>query len=655
MDTVHEASKVRRHIQDHDSAESVVPHWGYADRVVPCTNDPGSCAYLDAVYSEHDLGMIFTGAFWLTIAAVFIVWGAVHWTSKKRKQERRNAMQSAEQGKAVTTEGTMGRLERASKSWVRRHLLPEAFFPFGRASRLQVLILGVLTAYLTIYSFVGITYKTWVTPVDDMPGVYNTRTGLGPWSDRVGVLAYALTPLSVLLSTRESFLSMITGVPYQNFNFLHRWVGYIIVVQSSLHTIGWCIIEIRLYQPQPDVAEGWIKQLYMIWGVVAMILLLLLYVLSLPPVIRLTGYEFFRKSHYVLALVYIGACIGHWEQLHCFLTPSIIIWGLDRAARAWRSWALHSNTASKSWITPAKADPRLFINEVDGDILRLDFDLRSDPWHVGQHFYLTFTDGSIWQSHPMTPLNRPRSVNGVVTHSYVFRAKGGETKKIADHVKKQLAAVPAEDKSGGGDLRALNTVGVVLTGPYGSCLSDELTPRSNVLCVAGGTGITYVLPVLLDLVDSGLEGRKVELIWVMRRASDIEWVEPELKALKRNPGILLNVFVTREEGVDRLGSGSSSEDVIEKEVGQTRRAGARVSFIGGQDRAPEFRHPDLHKSVTDFVEDTSTGPTVVFGSGPVGMITDLRKVVSELNSADKVWKGEERYDVALCYDERLER
>lgn len=651
----------RYHIQDLDAAESLEPHWGYADRVVPCVNDAGSCEYLDAVYGDHDVGMIMMGAMWLSFAAVIAIWGAFYWSSKKRQRERRrDAVNSAEKSRPVAVEGTARRLKRAATASMRRYLLPEAFFPFGRASRLQVLILGILTAYLTIYTFAGITYKTWITPVADSPGLHNTRTGLGPWSDRVGVLAYALTPLSILLSTRESFLSAVTGVPYQNFNFLHRWLGYIIVVQSSLHTIGWCIIEIRLYQPQPTVAEDWVRQLYIIWGIVAMILLLILYALSLPPVIRLTGYEFFRKSHYVLAMVYIGACIGHWEQLHCFLTPAIAIWFLDRIARAVRTYVLHGNSASGRWVTPARADARLFADAADGDIVRLDFKLRSDPWHIGQHFYLTFTQGSIWQSHPMTPLSRPSQKDGLVTHSYVFRAKAGETRKIADLVRKQLEALPEDEKKCCGGNGPSAELGVVLTGPYGSCLAEELAPNSNVLCVAGGTGITYALPVLLHLADSDLGSRKVELIWAMRRASDIGWVEPELRALKANPHIVVRVFVTREEGRDVSSPGGSSgsltEDAIEKEVGPVKGpAGTRVSFIGGAGRNDGYRHPDLDKEVRGFVEDTSSGPTVVFGSGPAGMITDLRKVVSSLNSGDRVWKGEERYDVALCYDERLER
>jgi len=52
--------------------------------------------------------------------------------------------------------------------------------------------------------------------------VNNTRTGLGGWSDRIGALAYALTPFTILLSNRESVLSLLTGIPYQHFNFLHR-------------------------------------------------------------------------------------------------------------------------------------------------------------------------------------------------------------------------------------------------------------------------------------------------------------------------------------------------------------------------------------------------------------------------------------------------
>lgn len=196
--------------------------------------------------------------------------------------------------------------------------------------------------FLIFSSLVGITYRTWVTPIKSNPGLYNTRTGLGGFADRVGVLAYALTPLTILLSSRESILSAVTGIPYLHFNFLHRWTGRIIFVQSFLHTLGWTVIEARLYQPQPSVYTSFISQTYMIWGIVAMILISFLYVFSLKAVIRWTGYEFFRKAHLVVAGVYLGACWAHWKQLYCWMVAALIVMFLDLACRAVRTFLMHN-------------------------------------------------------------------------------------------------------------------------------------------------------------------------------------------------------------------------------------------------------------------------------------------------------------------------
>ncbi|EIC06927.1 Ferric reductase domain protein transmembrane component domain-containing protein, partial [Microbacterium laevaniformans OR221] len=51
---------------------------------------------------------------------------------------------------------------------------------------------------------------------------------MGGFSDRIGALAFALTPFTVALSTRESILTLMTGVSYQHFNFLHTWCGRVI-------------------------------------------------------------------------------------------------------------------------------------------------------------------------------------------------------------------------------------------------------------------------------------------------------------------------------------------------------------------------------------------------------------------------------------------
>lgn len=244
--------------------------------------------------------MLYTGIIWATIGGVLLLWAIGR---RLIPRETPEAIFLAKTGpdaplprKRILQRG----LDAASTS-ARSYLLPPATSlqrVFGHTTRLQVLILSILAGYLLLWSFLGISYNTWITPVKTLPGVYNTRTSLGPWSDRVGVLAYALLPLSIMLSSRESLLSLITGVPYQHFLFLHRWLGYIILVQALLHTIGWTIIEAKLYQPQPSTATEWIKQTYMVWGCVAIILLVIMAALTTPFAIHRTGYEFFRECRH---------------------------------------------------------------------------------------------------------------------------------------------------------------------------------------------------------------------------------------------------------------------------------------------------------------------------------------------------------------------
>ncbi|KAI0814450.1 ferric reductase like transmembrane component-domain-containing protein [Xylaria sp. FL0064] len=641
-----------RHIQNYSEADHLEPHWGYVSRAIPCTNDAGSCEYLDLVYQSHDLSILYSGILWSVILGIVLFWtvGRKVWLSTRDD--------SIVSGSLSSRKFSVTRFTRAFSAYVRGSLLPDAARPiFGRTTRLQVLILVALAAYLFIFSFAGITYQTWITPVKNYPGLYNRRTSIGPFADRVGVLAYALTPLSVLLSTRESILSLLTGVPYQSFNFLHRWLGYIIFIQGSVHTIGWTIVEVRLYQPQPITAIEWIVQPYIIWGVVAMILILLLFILSTPWAIRLTGYEFFRKAHYILALIYIGACWGHWKQLNSFLLPSILLFFLDRGIRVLRTALIHYQYLpdGSMGFRAAPASLTHFSDDEHGDIVRMDFEHPHNAWKIGQHFYLCFTESSIWQSHPFTPLSLPKARNGTISHSYIMRAKKGETKKVADLALKKLSLSPKA------------TTPIILTGPYGESIAECLTPEDNILCIAGGTGITYVLPVLLDLIQKPVvRDRKLQLIWAIRRKVDLRWVEQEIAAINNaagSHGVEVHIYVTREAS---RSAASIQEEETEGLGGDVKNfCSSSCSPVNGTQIPMSLdiqklgskglnRHPDLEALVSEFVESTVRGPTKVFGSGPGGMINDLRSIVAACNSGAKIWRGNERFDVSLICDDRLE-
>ncbi|KAJ5140474.1 hypothetical protein N7448_003882 [Penicillium atrosanguineum] len=637
-----------RHIQNLSAAATLELHWGYAERALPCTNNAGSCAYLDAVYSAHDLGMMYTGIIWSTISGVLLIWAFL----------RRFGHPTTSPAPALSRSSGIERGRRAFAAFIRQYCLPDApRMIFGRTTRLQVLVLAALAGYLLIFSFVGIVYNTWVTPVSGMDGVYNTRSSIGPWGDRIGVFAYALLPLSIMLSSRESLLSMITGLPYQSFNFLHRWLGYIIFVQSSLHTIMWCIVELRLYQPQPSVGVEFITQTYIVWGIVAMILLILLFALSTPWGIRMTGYETFRKAHYVLAMVFIGACWGHWEQLKCFLLPSLIFWFLDRAARLFRTALLHYKPDEAGTLGFKTVDATItrYGDAENLDVIRLDMDNIQEPWATGQHYYLCFTQGSIWQSHPFTPLNAPVVVKGKVKHSYILRAKKGETRKIIDLAATGVSSTP-----------------IILTGAYGENITESLRPDANIICIAGGTGITYVLPVLLELAQqSPSPDRKMELIWAIRHTSNKEWISEELGILQRAQKALnlkIRIFATRDSSEDSPYDTKEAVNISvfnEKDAGQDSQNSSSESQSCGCENEPPVEklggksekgnsHPDLHKLIPGFLNEVVRGPTTVFVSGPGGMISDARGIVASCSSGSKVWGGQDRFDVSLVCDDRLE-
>lgn len=664
-----------RHIQNFTGASSLQHHWGYADRVVPCTVDRLSCEYLDVVYHAHDLGMMYTGIIWATIIAILLLWVI------SRRIFSHSTTQSTTRlpPPSKTCSNFVQRLRRSVISSARRWLLPECCYSvFGRTTRRQVLVLVMLTGYLTIWSFVGITYKTWITPVEKHPTYYNTRTSLGPWSDRIGVLAFAMTPLSVLLATRESILSLVTGLPHQSFNFLHRWLGYIIFAQSTLHTVGWCVIEMRLYQPQPQVSQKWIAQSYMKLGIVAMVFLFVLVLLSTPVAIRLTGYEFFKKSHYVMAMLYIGACWGHWSQLSCWMIASLVVWLLDRGIRIGRILLLHHGSASDegaSCLRPARAGVTLFTDAVNGDVVRLAFHHQHDPWHIGQHFYLCFPNVSYWQMHPFTPFSLPVERMGSIKHAYLFRARNGETLKVAQFLRNR--------STGRADAGShAQNLDVVLAGPYGVPETDHLSSSTNIICVAGGTGITYVLPVLLDQIrhiDS--KNRKLELIWMVRHKKDIEWIRDELTTLESasiTMPLTIHIFVTREDlGVKAQMKWSPTKQSMNSETELAATSFSNVqspkscekrhflhwaqrqeAVIAGQDGASAAsattNRPDLDEIVRSFLEQTVQGSTVVFASGPGSMISDLRTIVASCNDGGKVWRGDERYHVQLKCDNRME-
>jgi hypothetical protein len=138
-----------RRIQEADNTSTLIPHWGYASRVLPCTNDAGSCEYLDAVYWMHDTSMLYAFILWAVIGFAFIVAIALRLLKPASKAPR--TIVSEDKDPAATS--SYYQSWRGIQGSMRKVLLPESFVGFfGHVTRLQLLVLAILLFYLLIFS-----------------------------------------------------------------------------------------------------------------------------------------------------------------------------------------------------------------------------------------------------------------------------------------------------------------------------------------------------------------------------------------------------------------------------------------------------------------------------------------------------------------------
>jgi NAD(P)H-flavin reductase len=412
---------------------------------------------------------------------------------------------------------------------------------------------------------------------------------------------------------------------------------------------------------QTNILTSTLAGQYIIFGVVAQFFITFLYIFSTPWFIRKTGYEFFKKSHTLIAILYMGACVGHWYQLYAWLLAAFILTMGDFAIRGLRTLLLHGGYGTKKSLSSfecAKATVQRFGDESD-EAVRVDFEFEHSAWQPGQHFFLCFPALGIWQSHPFTPCSVPKPGEKVQQHTYLIRTHAGITKRLA-----KIA----------GDAGGQCEMNVIVTGPYGA---STVAPHTHSkLFVAGGTGVTSVLPSLqLALASSQISqtAHAIDLTWIIRKSQDLLWLAPELTAIKSQlakesqTSAHVHIFVTREASAltpthsssvsitsssshsHSADSASSDSENEKKEASTTTRPLVSANILADLlAPCPSFEithlnnaHPALSEIVAAFAERAALvdESVSVLAAGPAAMGTDLRREVAGRNCAKEVWKG----------------
>ena len=210
------------------------------------------------------------------------------------------------------------------------------------------------------------------------------------------------------------------------------------------------------------------------------------------------------------------------------------------------------------------------------------------------------------------------------------------------------------------------------------------------MAVAGGTGISFALPIIMTIVEQSKMGNNktsteknittnkkvVELAWVIRRGRNVEWVRSQLENLlsleTEEIDLRIRIFITRDTDSSTDSIPERVEEVKgEKEISVTDTSGlSSSSSLSSPSSCPAAslakerenieiewlanKHPQMNRIVDEFLQRTSDGGrTQVVGSGPEGMGRDFRAAVAIRNDGAAVWRGDEKHDIGFSWDNRF--
>ena len=348
--------------------------------------------------------------------------------------------------------------------------------------------------------------------------------------DRAGVLAAAnLIPL-LLTSARNNVLLWITNWSQTTFLLTHRWLGYIVILHTVVHSAGLLHAFLKY---SDHTAES--KLPYWFWGIISTLAICLIWPLAILPV-RRKFYKAFLVAHQLLAALALIAYFLHIWYLYeynwgyeIFVYVAGATWGLDRLIRVLKIVRSGSRTAV---VTSFGSD---------SDVLKLEIPGRPCEGHV--YLYFPTLTWRFWENHPFSVLSSLRTVqqDSIVSDSgsatpeekgprSITRASNTHSTRI-----EPLTTLLLRPQSGTTlkllqKTRAQNSslsIPVWIESSYHSQPTGTLRHCSTLVCIAGGGGITAILPILRDF--SGPEAR---LYWGVKYRDIVDAIAPEMSVLE---------------------------------------------------------------------------------------------------------------------------
>ena len=268
-------------------------------------------------------------------------------------------------------------------------------------------------------------------------------------------------------------------------------------------------------------------------GLVALICADLMLLLSTDFVRQRFYNAVFIPSHIVLAVIMCVTLCFHYPVCVPYVAVAAGAYGLDRLMRL-----------IKSRVVMARLRPL-----PDLGMTRVEIPGLNSGWRAGQHVRLrVLSFGMGWrrwaETHPFTIASVSRCPSGEGLVLMVKKA-GDWTNKLYDLA--QRADYSEANGMGG-------CVQVIVEGPYGGPGHAIFASFSGAMFVAGGSGITFALAAVQDLMKKDLEYRSriraMELVWCIQDPSALTPLLPLFSTLvaqsqEAYASLRISVYYTR--------------------------------------------------------------------------------------------------------------
>ncbi|SCZ89200.1 BZ3500_MvSof-1268-A1-R1_Chr1-1g01024 [Microbotryum saponariae] len=364
--------------------------------------------------------------------------------------------------------------------------------------------------------------------------------------NRFGFLALAGLPPLFLLSSKNGAASWLLGKSWTTVNFLHRWLARTIVLLVLLHFYFWTIQVSQLdpthlvettfltaHHPQyaPSGTAEFLSGSKERRGIGALSFLLLIAVSSAGP-LRRYSYPLFFCLHYLGIIGFLTFVNMHTIYARTWATWSIgLIYAIDIFARIVTMRVKH-----------------VTVEPLGEGMTKIHIPFAHDGWRGGQHvqlrLFFTAPGRSFWscfrslEQHPFSIANASSSTT--VLQSFLtlggidlYLRSCGPTTWTEDLYQTAFQAQQISQADPRHLGKKLNLF-ALLEGPYGGLDAFDPLKQETLLFLAGGSGMSFVLGTLDEVVGNRIrtrQGGRIEVVWVVHRFEHVEWFRLPLQAL----------------------------------------------------------------------------------------------------------------------------